>query len=558
MPREHHLLGAYVTLAVNRVAAARLVYADGSASGGDFPLSNTDTFLPGQEVEIQAGAGSDPVTLFKGIVVRQSLKVRDHTSPQLVVECRHAAVKLTVGRKSAYWLDQADGDVMTALLDGAGIAADVESTPVTHPQLVQFACTDWDFLVARAEANGRLVLAKEDGSVSVQAPVLGGSATVKFEFGATLLELDAEMDARGQYAAVKSRTWDAGQQAVVEKEAVDPGVEGAGNVTPDTLAEVVGLEHYDLPHAALPEEEAQAWADAQWLRSRMSKTSGRLKSEGIATVRPGDLVSLGGVGERFGGTVFVTGVRHDFDLVQGWKTHVQFGGVDSWRLEAEGRVSAPRAGALVPGVGGLQVGVVVSNEDPEGEHRVRVRMPLVSEDADGAWARVALPDAGAERGWFFRPEVGDEVALGFVNDDPRQPVILGMLHSSAKAPHLTGSDDNHEKGYQSRSKIKLTIDDEKKVVTLETPAGNVLTLSEQDKTVSLVDQNGNKLEMTSDGITVQSAKSLTLKAGTELKLESGTALSVKGGSELKMEGAAGAELSSSAITKVKGSLLQLN
>lgn len=550
-------MGAYVTKSVNRVATARLVYADGSASGGDFPLSNGDTFLPGQEVEIQAGAGADPVTIFKGIVVRQSLKVRDHTAPQLVVECRHAAVRLTVGRKSAYWLDQTDADAMTALLDAAGVAADVESTAVAHPQLVQYACTDWDFLVARAEANGRLVLTTDDG-VSVKAPAFGGSPSVSFQFGATLLELDAEMDARGQYAAVKSRTWDAGQQAVVEKEAVDPGVAGAGDVEPDTLAEVLALEHYDLPHAALPEEEAQAWADAQWLKSRMSKTSGRLKSEGIATVKPGDLVSVSGVGNRFGGTVFVTGVRHDFDLVQGWKTHVQFGGTEGWRLEEEGRVSAPRAGALVPGVGGLQVGVVVSNEDPDGEHRVRVRMPLVSADADGAWARVASPDAGAERGWFFRPEVDDEVVLGFVNDDPRQPLVLGMLHSSAKAPHLTGSDDNHEKGYQSRSGIKLAIDDDKKVVTLETPAGNVLTLSEADKKVSLVDQNGNKVEMTADGIVVESAKALTLKAGTELKLESGTALSVKGGSELKMEGAAGVELSSSAITKVKGSLLQLN
>jgi uncharacterized protein involved in type VI secretion and phage assembly len=204
------------------------------------------------------------------------------------------------------------------------------------------------------------------------------------------------------------------------------------------------------------------------------------------------------------------------------------------------------------------VGVVVSNEDPDGEHRVRVRMPLVSADADGAWARVASPDAGAERGFFFRPEVGDEVMLGFVNDDPRQPVILGMLHSSAKAPPYEASDDNHEKGYQSRSRIRLSFNDDTKVVTLETPAGNVLTLSEADKTVSLVDQNGNRIEMTADGIVIESAKSLELKAGTELKLESGTALGVKGGTELKMEGAAGAELSSSAITKVKGSLLQLN
>ncbi len=185
-------------------------------------------------------------------------------------------------------------------------------------------------------------------------------------------------------------------------------------------------------------------------------------------------------------------------------------------------------------------------------------MPLVSADADGAWARVASLDAGAERGFFFRPEVGDEVVLGFVADDPRQPVMLGMLHSSANAPHLEGSDDNHEKGYQSRSKMKLSFNDDTRVVTLETPAGNVFTMSEEDKKVSLVDQNGNKIEMTADGIVIESAKALQLKAGTELKLESGTALSVKGGSELKMEGASGVELSSSAITKVKGSLLQLN
>ena len=99
----------------------------------------------------------------------------------------------------------------------------------------------------------------------------------------------------------------------------------------------------------------------------------------------------------------------------------------------------------------MQIGIVVSNEDPDGEHRVRVRMPLVSADEDGTWARVAVLDAGDERGFFFRPEVGDEVVLGFLSDDPRQAVILGMLHSSAKAAPLQGSDDNHEKVFQSRS-----------------------------------------------------------------------------------------------------------
>ena len=179
-------------------------------------------------------------------------------------------------------------------------------------------------------------------------------------------------------------------------------------------------------------------------------------------------------------------------------------------------------------VSGLQIGVVVSNEDPDGEERVRVRMPLLSTDEDGTWARVASLDAGDERGFFFRPEIDDEVVLGFLNDDPREAVILGMLHSSAKAAPLKGSDDNDEKVYQSRSKMKLYFDDKNKVLQLETPAGNKITLSEQDKALKLQDQNGNKIEMTSDGIKIESVKALQLKGGTEMKMESGTAFTAKG------------------------------
>lgn len=556
MPRTQHLAAVSVTKEVNRLSWARLVYVDGSASSSDFPLSNAGTFLPGKSVEILAGTGADPKSLFKGVVVKQSLKVRDHTAPQLVVECRHAAVKLSVGRKSAYYLDQKDSDIISSLVSDAGLSADVDATSVTHKQLVQYVSTDWDFLVARAQANGRLVLTNDD-KVAVKTPSFSGSAAVTLQFGATVLELDAEMDARGQFDAVKGFTWDPAQQAVVSKDAADPGVAGPGNVASSDLAAVVGLPHLALVDGAVTEDQAQAWADAEWLKSRMSKTSGRIKCEGIGTIEPGDLVGLAGAGDRFNGTVFVTGVRQEFDLVQGWKTHLQFGGTLGWRAE-EAPVSAPRAGALLPAVSGLQIGVTVSNEDPDGEFRVRVRLPLVSEGSDGTWARVASLDAGDSRGTLFRPEVGDEVIVGFLNDDPNQPVILGMLHSSAKAAPLTPSDDNHEKVYQSREKMKLYFNDQKKAIELSTPAGNKLTLSEDDKAIKIVDQNGNKLEMTSDGITIESAKALTLKAGTELKLESGTSLSVKGGTDLKIEGSAGLELTSSAITKVKGSLLQLN
>jgi len=556
VPREQQLLAVSVAKTVNKLSSARLVYLDGAAAAGDFPLSNADLFVPGKTVEILAGPTNDPVSLFQGLVIRQSLKVRENSAPQLIVECRHSAVKLTVGRKNAYFLDQTDSDIIGALLQNASVGAEVESTSVTHKQQVQYYASDWDFLLSRAEANGKLVLTNSE-KVTVKAPNFDGEAVCELRFGATILEMDAEIDARGQYSAVKSFSWDAGRQAVVEKEAADPEIAGPGNLDTEDLSAVAGLDYYRLQHFAVSEDEAQAWADAQWLKSKLSKAGGRLKCEGIGIVNPGDLVSLSGVGERYGGTVFVTGVRHEFDLVQGWKTHVQFGGAENWSA-LEHDVSAPRAGALLPAVGGLQIGIVTGNEDPDGEHRVQVRMPLVSSDEAGTWARMATPDAGDERGFFFRPELGDEVVLGFLNDDPRQAVILGMLHSSAKPAPLQGSDDNHEKVYQSRSKMKLYFDDDKKIVRLETPAGNRIALSEEDQGLTIEDQNGNKIEMTPDGIRIESAKALEIKAGTEVKMESGTSFTAKGGTELKLEGTVGAEISSTATTKVKGGLVQIN
>ena len=166
--------------------------------------------------------------------------MRDHTGPQLVIECRHKAVKLTVGRKSAYFLDKKDSDVIESMLGDASVTADVEATSITHKQLVQYGSTDWDFLVGRAEANGRIVLTNDD-KVAVKKPVFSGSAAVDLQFGATVLELDAEIDSRAQYAAVKSSTWDAAQQSVVEKDAADPGAKTPGNVTSADLSAVVGL-----------------------------------------------------------------------------------------------------------------------------------------------------------------------------------------------------------------------------------------------------------------------------------------------------------------------------
>jgi Rhs element Vgr protein len=554
LPREHQLLAVTINLVVNRIASARLVYLDGSAAASDFPLSNSELLTPGKTLEILGGSGSQLDSLFKGIVVRQSVKVRASSAPQLVIECRHAALRMHAQRSNGSYFDQSDSDVIETLVGRANVSADVASTSLKHKQLVQFQTSDWDFLLARAQANGLLVWPDADKLI-VKQPLATAEPRCTLLFGATLLEFDADLDARTQFSAVRSVSWDPAQQSVREVDGVAPALTGPGNLAGDDLAAVAAAEALQLRNTSIGEAEAQAWANSEWWLSRVNKVSGRGKCEGIGNVKPGDMVNLAGVGARFNGKVFVTGVRQDYDTQQGWKTHLQFGGLSKLPVE---EMSAPAAGGLLARVAGLQVGVVVSNEDPDGEERVRVRQPLVDKDGDGIWARVASLDAGKERGFFFRPEVGDEVVLGFLDEDPRHGVILGMLHSSALPAPMQGADDNHQKGYVSRAGMKLTFDDENKVVVLETPAGNSVTLSEKDKSIVLACQNGNSISLNADGIAIESAKALTFKAGTEAKMESGTSFGVKGGTELKLEGSTQAELSSSAVTVVKGGMVQIN
>ena len=555
VPREHQLLSVSVVSTANRIATAQLTYADGNAAASSFALGSSALFVPGAVVEVLAGHGTALAQVFKGVVVRQRIKVREQSASQLVVECRHAAMRLSLKRRSANHFDQSDADVMEALFGNAGVRAEVEATSVTHEQLVQHDVSDWDFIVARALASGHLVLTRGE-ALRVAAPELTEPAAT-LQYGATLMELDAEIDARAQAKAVHALTWSPADQALHTLDGDTPAFAAAGNVDTDALADGAGNESVELRHSALDDAQATVLASAQRLHMRLNQVSGRAKCIGIGTVFAGDTVALAGVGDRFNGKVLVTGVRHEMDTVQGWRTHLQFGGIaadDGLRQ----RLAAPRSANLLALVGGLQVGVVTDNEDPQGEFRVRVRMPLVDAADDGVWARVATLDAGSDRGFMVRPEIGDEVVLGFLDDDPRQPVLLGMLHSSAKAAPIKPTNPNNEKAFVSRSGMRLHFDDDKKVVTLSTPAGNTLVLDEDAKAVRLQDQHGNRIEMSSEGITIESQSALTLKSASGSAMQAGSSVEIKASSELKLEGSASAELKGGGVTKIQGGLVQIN
>ncbi len=82
----------------------------------------------------------------------------------------------------------------------------------------------------------------------------------------------------------------------------------------------------------------------------------------------------------------------------------------------------------------VAIGVVVDNRDPRQLGRVRVALPVDSEHDASTWAPVASQGAGPSCGWFFVPEVGDEVAVAFEHGDVDRPLVVGALWNGRDLP----------------------------------------------------------------------------------------------------------------------------
>lgn len=555
LPGKYRVKSIMVEKEINRIPYAHIVIQDGSIPEQDFELSNENLLIPGKEIEITAGYHLDEETIFKGIVIKHNIKVRKGKS-YLIIECKDEAVKMTVGKKSKYFYESTDSDIIEELIGNQGLTADVEATMTEHQELVQYSTCDWDFMVTRAQVNGKLCFV-DDGTIKVSAPDLGSDAIETVVYGSSIHEFDGEIDARDQFDSITSYSWSYTDQELLEIEAQDPGISLNGDISSSDLSNVLQVDNLELRHGGnLSQEELQDWSDAKALFQQLAKTRGRVKFQGIPTVKPGTLLQLQGVGNRYNGNVYVTGVRHE--IVGGnWLVDVQFGLCPTWFSEAYNISEMPGSG-IIPAISGLHIGVTTQLEsDPDGEDRILVQIPIINNEEQGIWARIATLDAGENRGSFFRPEIGDEVIIGFINDDPNDAVILGMLNSSTKPAPLTASDDNHEKGIVTRSEMKMIFNDDKISYVLETPAGKKVTLDEDADLVQIEDEHANILTFNSDGITMESAGDINIKATGDVNIE-GMNVNGKANAQLTVEGSAGAEISSGAVTVVKGSQVQIN
>ena len=561
------VLSISIVKELNRIPVARIVIRDGDAAERDFAVSNQDSFIPGKKIIINLGTDNKNAQAFKGIITRHAIRIRENGSSELHVECRDAAVRMTIGRHNRYYENMKDSELFDDLIGRykPDLMGDTKATTLQHKQIVQHHISDWDFMLLRAEANGMMVNT-DDGTITIDRPDTSQDVMSTITFGASVLEYEAEMDARTQWKNVVAKSWNYAGQELFRADANSAKFAEPGNIGGSDLADTVNTSDYELHHSGyLSEQELQDWVDGTMLRSRISKIRGRVRLAGNTDFKPGTLVRMDGVGRRFNGNAYITAVKHEVGNGK-WDTHLQFGlDPQPYAVRHQDDIDDISSAGLAGAIRGLQIGKVVQlQDDPDGEHRILIRTPTIDNAARGIWTRVASLDAGDDRGAFFRPEIDDEVIVGFINDDPRHAVMLGMLHSSAKPAPITAKDVNNEKGFTTRSKMHISFNDKTKTIVIDTPAGNSITLDEAGMKIEIVDQNSNKMTMDTSGIRLESPMNIDIKAGVNLTLSAGAALSISGltvsakaDTNISVEGAL-ARLSAQGITEVTGSIVKIN
>ena len=563
------VLSISVAKDLNRIPEATVTLADGSVATSEFPLIDGDDFKVGTEIELAAffGDGAEQ-TLFKGIIIGTGLRITT-SGGQLELTCRDKAIQLADVRRTASSAQVKDSDVMSQIIGDAGLTADVTATTADPGDLVQYDCTDWDFLRILADRNGH-VLAVDDGTIKSAEPDPTVAAAMTLTLGMDVLDFDARIDAAPLVASATVSGWDPSSQAVTSETATVSSTSKWGNANFTDLSGSTGdrVATAYTPYAAGQVDLASV-AKARAARPPLGAMSGTCTYPGSTLAEVGGTIELKGLGDRMGGTAYVSGISHDINDGN-WTTTARLGLPAGWRTDSFG-LAAPGASGLASPVQGLHVATVLAIVDSGGTNpmaddtMIQISLPLMGETPAELWARYAQPYATGGAGIQFLPEVGDEVIVGFLSGDPGAPVILGSLHSGSLARTNDATEENELKTITTKSGIHITFDDDKVILTAETPAGQSIVIDDDGSTITLTDVTGNTITMSDSGMALAAEGTLDLTATGNITISSDqdveiTGLNISATADVDMtaEGSATAKFSSSGQCTIEGSIVMIN
>jgi len=181
----------------------------------------------------------------------------------------------------------------------------------------------------------------------------------------------------------------------------------------------------------------------------------------------------------------------------------------------------------------VSTAIVTDNNDPDALGRVKLRYPWSTDGSESSWVRVSTIMAGHEQGFYFMPEVEQEVLVVFVNNDVEYPIVIGTLwNQSYQPPGNTENQENDIKMIQSRMGHKIVFNDN------EGGEGK-LEISSKSGHKILLDDNGSIVIEDSAGSSIEfdaNSSAIKIKSSMDVSIEA-VNINIKASGQLTLEGA---------------------
>lgn len=453
----------------------------------------------------------DEKPLFSGYLVQKRIQVKGkHWT--LKLEARHALQKLTLLPHSRVFHQHDDNTVLKELLQSAGVKLIQEAGEQLgskHDQLVQFRLSDWQFIRSRLLSTNCWLLpdATSDGVVirplsdAAKAP----RTLARNSRDYTLYEINLSFDNRFTLDSLSLRGWDIAAQRLTTEEksqasAFRPWI-------PDVKAEHPRSwqQNYTLAFSVMPEGALNTLSKSWLNHQQMTGVQGHIVLAGTRDFAPGDSLTLSRFGAGLDGTAILSGVNQQFDAQNGWLSELVIG-MPASMLEP------------VQPVRSLHIGTVADfTTDPQHLDRIAIHLPALNLPDSVIYARLSKPWASKASGFCFYPEPGDEVVVGFIDSDPRYPMILGAMHNPKNTAPFPPDEKNNRKG----------------LVVRNNGNAQALMIDTDEKTLTLMAAD-NTIALTCDGhITVSTPKTLQFNADT-LHLQADSNLSIDGKQQVEI------------------------
>lgn len=204
--------------------------------------------------------------------------------------------------------------------------------------------------------------------------------------------------------------------------------------------------------------------------------------------------------------------------------------------------------------------IVAATDDPLGLGRVQLRQPEVL-DGPLLWARVLVPQASREAGVWFRPDVGDEVVVDFLNGDRQQPIVLGALWNEGNPPPAAEPDE-HVIRTRGGHTISFHDGSSSEQVAVTSAGGRRLLLDDDtgQGRIELRNAGGTLrvvLDDTTGTITIEAtAGDIVISAAGDLSLDA-TNVNLNAAAQVNITGSAGVDIDTSGAMQFRSALKQL-